>query len=60
MIKKDWDEDLIVDYGKWLATDLKGQKSFQLKEISDFLYNPDDYIVSVANAKEATKKLIKY
>ena len=33
LTKKDWDEDVIVDNGKWLATDLRGQEFFWLKEI---------------------------
>ena len=59
-MKKGWDEDLIVDYGQWLATDLRSQKSLWLKTILKLPYDPDDYMVSETNAKEATKKMKKY
>ena len=56
LMKKDWDEDVILDNGKWLATDLRNQESFQLEEISRLPYDPDEYMVSETNAKVATKK----
>ena len=59
-MKKDWDEDVIVDNGKCLATDLRGQESFWLEETSNLSYNPDEYMVSKTNTKNATKKINNY
>ena len=59
LMKKDWDEDVIVDDGKWLATDLRGQKSLWFKELIKLPYNSDDYLVTEPIAKEARKKMKK-
>ena len=53
-MKKDWNEDVIVDDGKWEATDLKGQEFFWLEEIPRLHYDPNEYRVSETNAKAAT------
>ena len=58
-MKKDWDEDVIVNDGKWLATDLRGQESLWLEKILRLPYDPDEYMVFETNAKVATKKMKK-
>ena len=56
LMKKDWDKDLVVNDGKWRATGLRGHQSLWLEKIFKLPYNPENYMVSKTNAKEATKR----
>ena len=56
-MKKDQDEDVIMDDGKCLASDSRKQESLQLEKLLQLTYDPDKYMLSETNAKVVTKKI---